>query len=874
LAQIGRLVASTSSKSAVTAPLTQVMDGMSQYGVGMIDLWSARASVLTLTRVPVKEQLAGLWASLQPAGEGGTRQQGLSYGSSAMSGWSRFAYKALSTIAREVARRALDQTRPDEALTAVKVFKLVWATLYDLKDEFETTITSKNRLGCAGLRLIMGVDNPWATLLYHQCAASAELTKGLQGLALDLFVQIPMAKCICKDSSGGDVAAFAIGTCATGLPVALLPTLYMIANEIQYGGVSGSLYNSFTELRCAAVLTSVRASIAGSLDAWFENQHLALRALGSSMDYALASFDENAGDCLNFADDPHTVVLVPQPVDYFQRCAGTSMCRNSKCADQWRQFQSALKPGATYGKTSLSVTTESSFFPGSPDATLALVGTAVAAVEIPTARGVCLPRARTNPPDYALAVAELVGAGLWVRFWCAPLMGSAGVYRNVSSAYGPVDLPGSVLSAQFGDDTGEWVAALVQPPGGAQQRVVVVNRTGVFEAPGWDDRMARTQVLMRVENMWVVEGAILVDLVTRHVVASGGTGGMNMGLDALSEVMHVFLQPPLGIIQTNATTSGLWHGTDVDLMPFGGGQYGYTRVAPSKDYLFMPKREGTMMLLHRVRLAVVPGDTAKRLWLRQDASEPLQVAAGLGGLSGTVMAAATQGKGYVFSVAAGGGEWDWLRQTRFDEQGYVLGVYGSAEVEIQTDIEGRCDELSCEGCTTLGVQRLCHAYAQCALINCVGTPVHQTRPLCGIGGLLKHHGEMSLRSTHGAWTVFTEMLGLGLELHLLTVQEAHLLWPDDSFLCYVCEAKDATAQFFSILTATVNSALQAGGANMAYLYGGASNVASNADAALTISSSALNGFMHQAALMPLFAMIASRQIMMCQVRLDLFQVLG
>jgi hypothetical protein len=98
---------------------------------------------------------------------------------------------------------------------------------------------------------------------------------------------------------------------------------------------------------------------------------------------------------------------------------------------------------------------------------------------------------------------------------------------------------------------------------------------------------------------------------------SGGSGGTNMGLDALSEAMHVFLRPPLGIAQTNETTSGYWHGTDVDLMPFGGGQYGYTRVAPSKDYLFVPKREGTMMLLHRVRLAVVPGDTAKRLRLRQ-----------------------------------------------------------------------------------------------------------------------------------------------------------------------------------------------------------------------------------------------------------------
>ena len=865
LSQIGRLVASTAPSPAIAVPLTQVLDGMSQYGEAMVDLWSARSTVLTLTRVPVKEQLEGLWASLQPAAaDGGKQSQGLAYGSAALGGWSRFSYKAVATVGLELVKRVLHTNGPD--VTVGGVAKLVWATLYDLGDEFDALITAKNRMGCGGLRLIFGTTNPWAALVYHQCAAAAELTGGLRTLAADMFVLVPMAKCVCKDSRGADIAAFAVGTCATGLPVSLLPTLYTVANEARYA-VAGGSADPYEMLQCAAILGRVKTQLAGTLDGWFANQHMALEALGGSVDYATSAFDEDAGRCLDFAGDPHVVVLVPQPVDYFQRCAGTSRCRKGKCAAQWEQFQAAVAAGkGPLVVTPVTITTESAFFPSAQqDADLVLPTGAAAMVEVPVVRGVCASRSRMEYPDYALAVAELVdGTGVRVRYWCAPLMGSSGLYRNETSGYGPVTLPAgmTVMSLQFGDDSGTWLAALLTGAGG-KPAVCLVNRTGAFLAPGWDGLMLPKQVLMGVENLWVVEGMILVDLVTRRMTTTG-SAAEGMGLDSLSEALHVFLQPPLGEAETNTSTSGRWFGTNVDLMAYGGGQYWYTRM-PS-HYLFLP-RPGRGAAMQRVGLAVRSGG-AKVLWLEQTESTALLLLpSGLGGLNGAAVATASQREGMVFAASSAAGAWDWLRQTRVDPDGYVLGVFGSASVQIETQVEGRCDALGCEGCATLVVQRLCQAYSQCALINCVGTPVHQRRPLCGVGALLRHYGEMSLRSTEGAWTVFTEMLGLLLDLGLLSVQEAHLLWPEDSFLCYVCEAKDATAEFFSILTAMINSALQLGGANVAYMYGGASNVDANADAALTISSTALNGLMHQVALLPLFGMVASRQVMMCQVSL-------
>ena len=81
-------------------------------------------------------------------------------------------------------------------------------------------------------------------------------------------------------------------------------------------------------------------------------------------------------------------------------------------------------------------------------------------------------------------------------------------------------------------------------------------------------------------------------------------------------------------------------------------------------------------------------------------------------------------------------------------------------------VQGSCNDRSCEGCPTVQTQRLCLAYNKCALINCVGTPVHQRRPLCGMGALLRFSGGMGLQAVQAAWSILAEMLGLTLQLTL------------------------------------------------------------------------------------------------------------
>jgi len=789
-----------------------------------------------------------VWATVQAgtAGDGARMVMGLSSPGAGVLAWSRFSYKVFSTVALDLLKRFLD---PLTDITLGGAVSLFWADLYDLQEEFSATVTSRMRLACGGIKVMFGVENPWANLLYHQCAAGAELGDGMLRLALDIFVQIPMAKCVCKDVSSRSVVSVVTRKCAPPLPISLRPTLYAIANEL-----TGT--QQIGQMACASVLASVKTSIGGTLDAYFVHQYLALDALGSSVEYVTAVYDDTAGRCLDFQNDPHVVVIVPQPVDYFQRCGGTSMCKQA-CSAEWVAFQQAPGTTAVRPPEVLTVGVESMFFPGELDAGL-MLGNVSASVELPVALGGCLLRAGAGAQqDFAIAVAEVSVADVLVQFWCAPQMPSSSVYRSDRAAYGPLTVPGALLDLQFGDETGEWVVALSQLASGDGQAVFLLNSSGIFQTPPvLDALLGDGNTLLRVENMWLVEGFILIDVLARRLVAYVDPLTGRQGGEAETVAVHLTLLPPLG---TNLTVYGRWRGSTVDLLRFGMGDYWYTKLAPDEthpsDYLFVPKTQG--VLPYRAHLA------RSGYQLVQMGGLESLAPASLPAMGDASFSARALTPGIVFATSRTG--WDWLKQVRLATDGFVEGVYGSTGVVYSVEIQGSCDARGCEGCGSMQLQRLCLAYSKCALVNCVGTPVHQRRPLCGIGALLRQTGRMGLLSTQGAWSIFTEMLALTLQLGFMDVKEAYLLWPEDQFLCFMCQAKDSSAEFFSILTATINSALQLGHADIGYMYGGASNVDTNADAVLTISSTTMNAFMHQMALLPLYGLAVSHQIMMCQV---------
>jgi hypothetical protein len=76
---------------------------------------------------------------------------------------------------------------------------------------------------------------------------------------------------------------------------------------------------------------------------------------------------------------------------------------------------------------------------------------------------------------------------------------------------------------------------------------------------------------------------------------------------------------------------------------------------------------------------------------------------------------------------------------------------------------------------------------------------------------------MNLRAMQGSWRIFSEMLAVSLQLSFRFQSSIQTLFPEDEFLSYVCTAKDSSAEFFSVLTATINMGLQEGRANIGYM---------------------------------------------------------
>ena len=259
--------------------------------------------------------------------------------------------------------------------------------------------------------MILGSDNPWAGVAYAYCVSGAEYLDGVLSMALDIFVHIPMVKCVCKDSAGSNVRAYVETTCAPQLPVTLRPTLFMIVHAIQ-----AATSNAFKQLACDAVVANLQVSMQDSMTPTFSALENGLESLHSVIDYLLVPFDKDSGHCLDIAHDPHIVVLVPTPTDYFMRCADTKQCQ-ATCPNELALLNAAHS--TPIDLPDLSVQTESLFFPGQLDSSLVL-SNATAVTEV-SPGPYCVNRGSNMPSDYCVAVAEFASPNLQVWLGCVLL---------------------------------------------------------------------------------------------------------------------------------------------------------------------------------------------------------------------------------------------------------------------------------------------------------------------------------------------------------------------------------------------------------------------------------------------------------------------
>ena len=173
-----------------------------------------------------------------------------------------------------------------------------------------------------------------------------------------------------------------------------------------------------------------------------------------------------------------------------------------------------------------------------------------------------------------------------------------------------------------------------------------------------------------------------------------------------------------------------------------------------------------------------------------------------------------------------------------------------------------CSLDNCVGCTDLGLQRLCYAAQQCQLARCIGTMVHQQRPLCAVGMYMQALLAQQLSLFEGAWLVVSDTMVSVLALSGGVKPPEAITWPDQAFYGYVCSAKDVSATAISIVMSSIQGVVQSAASTpMAQTEDG--QIANDAMLVFSMTMAATTNFLSQIALYPLYALIAMQKTYVC-----------
>lgn len=139
-------------------------------------------------------------------------------------------------------------------------------------------------------------------------------------------MDIPIAKCICKDSQGHNFQGYVTDTCLPRAPSQSRATIRLLLDS------TANNLNNHVQV-CNAIVEFTQNKIMKSMDPFFDNQYMAAQHIGSSLDYLIRIGMESANMletdlCSNYQTNPFVVAMIPEPVDYFRACGQTSLCRS------------------------------------------------------------------------------------------------------------------------------------------------------------------------------------------------------------------------------------------------------------------------------------------------------------------------------------------------------------------------------------------------------------------------------------------------------------------------------------------------------------------------------------------------------------------
>ena len=828
------------------SPVSDVLRGFGAYGRGTVDITQLRGGVMSLLNTPLPEQLSGVFALAKQPGAvaGAAKIMG------AASSWARYSCRFFVVVSTGVVQQVLQ----GGALSLNGLWSKMVGTLYDERPLFKSAVTDRSRSACLGLEVMAGGANPLGRVMHHSCLSSALLLDGMMDIFLRLFVDAPVLKCVCKDSAGRKVAKYARDNCVPRAPQTMQPILFgMIAAAD--GLVGGDA------LLCPSMIAHTRSSMEQTMRPYFASVMSSLDALGDLVDYMLIGYDADAGQCKNFDSNPQVVVIMPEPVDYFQGCGMTTSCK-AKCSGNWDALQAALSDSQVNNETRTGLIVknqqiDSWFFPE-------VVSDIIAPGKI---------MAMTNPDlcgawvcreilDECMAVAALSKQDVSVVFYCIPKSPAASVYASEVDGVNWVGHVESTFIRQvsFLNVDGSSAAVLLE------SSILLVQRSGVPRVVLHKDYILSLPLYgfypMQVLDFMAIQDKLLVNLAVRSVVDG----------EFQRDVATIWLEPSKvqDMVQNAAdqfpfvvrpALKSLWKGYTVSEYSMKGDtnqarllfwplvqSNGIRRVTfqwtnNTFDVVSVEPFSVSASLVARATL--LPRDLILSKRLREDPDMNLFT---------------------VYSTT--GAVYDWLRQLRLTGRDLNLlsaAVSNSQVVTASVTVQTSCDGLDCRGCGNSKLRSLCSAYQSCAVFRCIGTPVNLKRPLCGVGGMLKSLGNVGIESVQGAWLVFIDVYMILLQLNVvMNLPGVEVNFPDDAFMGNMCAAKDVSVELISVLTSTVNSALQKAQSILGWL-DRASHLDSSVNTMLSMSTAAVTGFLNQIALAPVYILSVGHKIMMCQV---------
>ena len=822
--------------SGVTyTPVQEVLTGLSVYGSATVDILDV-GGVSYLLSVPVVQEARGIYMSLLKQDFAAASVKPITSTSS----MARYFWLTLSRIGINTVKVVVG---PGSAFTASVGYKLFTEGIYESRADFKNIVIQRGLTGCSGLGEIFGSShgNPLGQLSADLCSSSVQFMSGMFDMWLVVTVDVDLVTCVCLDAAG-QTKDYVAAKCIPAVP------------SFMQGVVLGSLQGLNNELTCTQMMPRVSSSIHDTLEPWFNSMYISLDTLSNVVDYMLINFDSKAGQCLNLEQDPFIVVIMPQPVDYFQSCGTTDMC-HSRCNAEWTRLQTALAaypPSAVRTPVVFTSTLESSFFPVGGDSVQA--PGKIAALSQPS-DGLC-ELVCTAGAEGCVGVAYTLEGVFNINYYCVPLSPTQNVYLSShETAHWETPCPECNVATQIQFVDSEGSGAIMTIAQAAGNYIELLSRDGsrtvLLNATIRDSNTIEVMSALQMQPV-VIQDVVIVtpELLLVNVVARSSDGTTTIctlsvvpGHPELTRVVVPALPSLAGFV---------W-----SLYPDPG--------APYKSFLLWPKSPRTprkLSVWHH-------NHTVSKLSVESLSMASDAMGSGAGMESGVVLAfngvrnEATNG---FVSWVHTGLQYDWLNQLRVTVSGGVQSatVHNSLQTGVTLEQVAYCDGTDCSGCPA-SIRPMCSMYQSCSVSKCIGTPVNLNRPLCGVGLMLRALGLTQIETLHGAWGIIVQVLVVVLQLQTQrNVREVDLSSQEQAFFGHVCASKDVSAEFFATVVASISMVFQYEQAELKLLQY-ASHVDTNVHSSPLLGPAALTSFFHHMALGPLYVLSTLYQIFICRL---------